>query len=118
MEQDPTHIRYLLHATNSWEPRHKLSEISFYSNSFLQRRNKVKRKAKLLLGKKRKDGGIKQFACEFCSKVFRANSLLIRHTTTHTGEQPFNCPTCNKSFSHKKNQCKYYQLCISIMRDI
>ncbi|XP_023186021.1 uncharacterized protein LOC102232605 [Xiphophorus maculatus] len=44
--------------------------------------------------------------CAYCPKRFRYRSLLLRHSVTHTGVQPFKCMHCNQRF---KNQT----LCIN-----
>jgi uncharacterized Zn-finger protein len=40
---------------------------------------------------------------------FTKNSSLIRHFRKHTGENPFECKVCRKSFSRKDNFSKHKQ---------
>ena len=55
--------------------------------------------------------GDKLFTCGDCGKKFLDNSKLKRHSLVHTGEKPFKCEICNKSYlsapaliAHKKTK--------------
>ncbi|OBS79487.1 hypothetical protein A6R68_18092, partial [Neotoma lepida] len=39
--------------------------------------------------------------CTECGKSFGRRHHLVRHWLTHTGEKPFHCPRCEKSFGHR-----------------
>lgn len=41
------------------------------------------------------------FLCDFCDKTFEFKSLLERHVVKHTGETPFRCNKCGRSFRHQ-----------------
>ena len=43
--------------------------------------------------------GEKPFSCNFCPKTFRINISLKIHERIHTGEKPYKCKHCIKSFS-------------------
>ncbi|KAL0095608.1 C2H2-type zinc finger transcription factor, partial [Phycomyces blakesleeanus] len=34
-----------------------------------------------------------------CTKIFKRNHDLTRHSRVHTKERPHHCPECKKSFS-------------------
>ena len=48
----------------------------------------------------------KRHECSYCGKRFPTPSKLQRHSFIHTGEKPFSCPHCPKSYTqlaHLKN---------------
>ncbi|XP_063764092.1 zinc finger protein 184-like isoform X2 [Eleginops maclovinus] len=47
--------------------------------------------------------GEKPFKCTVCSKSYSNKSNLRQHLTVHTGERPFSCSVCGKSFTYKSN---------------
>ena len=46
--------------------------------------------------------------CQFCLKVFCTPSLLKRHLVIHTGERPFKCNKCDRTFQQKAHLTNHY----------
>ncbi|XP_044192022.1 oocyte zinc finger protein XlCOF6-like isoform X3 [Thunnus albacares] len=59
----------------------------------------------------------KKLSCPFCDKAIFCRSHLIPHIAMHTGERPYSCRYCYRSFTwpyqvknHKCSRDKYYKL--------
>lgn len=44
-----------------------------------------------------------KFSCQYCGLYCHSKGCLEDHIRTHTGEKPFSCSKCNKSFAKKAN---------------
>ena len=49
------------------------------------------------------NGSAKSHHCRYCSKSFPRNYCVKRHERMHTGERPFQCKECSRSFSDRSN---------------
>lgn len=51
--------------------------------------------------------GEKPYKCKLCGKSFRQKNELIVHTRRHTGEKPFKCNICDKAFADISEQRRH-----------
>ena len=51
---------------------------------------------------------VKKAWCQYCSKGFLNRSQLSRHMVVHTGERPWKCGRCGKTFQQKAHLTGHY----------
>jgi KRAB domain-containing zinc finger protein len=45
--------------------------------------------------------GERPYACDVCNKSFSERATLLIYQRIHSGESPYACDVCNKSFSQR-----------------
>ncbi|XP_010636900.1 zinc finger protein 786 [Fukomys damarensis] len=54
--------------------------------------------------------GEKPFQCPTCDKRFRLKAQLLSHQGLHTGERPFRCPECDKNFRERGHMRRHQRI--------
>ncbi|XP_052864404.1 zinc finger protein with KRAB and SCAN domains 5-like [Anopheles cruzii] len=54
--------------------------------------------------------GESPFKCSYCAKSFTRKEHLTNHVRQHTGESPYRCPYCGKTFTRKEHLTNHVRL--------
>ena len=54
--------------------------------------------------------GEKPYTCTYCDKSFNILSDKTRHERIHTGEKPYTCTYCDKSFSQLSTKTRHEKI--------
>nr|CAD7394552.1 unnamed protein product [Timema cristinae] len=55
--------------------------------------------------------GDKPYDCKTCSRSFTQQSNLTKHMAVHYKNKPFRCQNCAKSYTQKSNLLKHAKKC-------
>ncbi|XP_041039676.1 ras-responsive element-binding protein 1 isoform X6 [Carcharodon carcharias] len=70
-----------------------------------------KRDLKILKGKKNSySNSVQKITCPYCPRLFPWASSLQRHMLTHTGERPYKCLTCERTFTLKHSLVRHQRI--------
>uniref|UniRef100_A0A9J8A1A5 C2H2-type domain-containing protein n=1 Tax=Cyprinus carpio carpio TaxID=630221 RepID=A0A9J8A1A5_CYPCA len=75
----------------------------YFSDSKIEKMSSQNKGTRKIEGHMKVQTGESPFTCQQCVRSFSHKKTLNRHNEIHTGEKPFTCQQCGKRFSDRRN---------------